>query len=359
VNGAIDLQHPLTLDTASTSASALILNGAITGPGMLTDANSTYAVFSNAGNTFSGGVNVNTGTYVAGADNAFGTGTIWFTGAGKMRSFDTTAHTFGNAIQLEGAIPVFQGTGSLTFTGPLDLNGVQTLSVTMSGGARTTFSGEVKNGSLTKTGAGWLNLDRPTGNTYTGGTLLGANAGVLTLSNTSGSATGAGSLSIGTGSTLGGSFLVSGATRIDGTFYIGHVDAAGNVTAGPASFGGNLTLGSGVATHFTIDSASSYSTLTVGGTFTLDGIVHVASNGYTAQWGDSFHIIGWSVIDASGFDVATDLDLSGAPVASGINWDTTNFLLTGTITAIPEPGETAAAFVALLGVSIVLRRRRA
>ncbi|MGH8046844.1 MAG: hypothetical protein ACREKL_06330, partial [Chthoniobacterales bacterium] len=53
-----------------------------------------------------------------------------------------------------------------------------------------------------------------------------------------------------------------------------------------------------------------------------------------------------------------NIDFTQAATAPGGYWNTSQFLTNGTLVAVPEPGETAAALAALLGAIILLRSRR-
>ncbi len=101
---------------------------------------------------------------------------------------------------IEGAGQVTLGQNSLTV-------GTNNLSTTFSGRIVDGVNGS--GGSFTKTGTGALSLSGA--NTYTGATTV--NQGVLLVSNTNGSATGTGRVSVNTG-TLGGSGIISGAVTV-------------------------------------------------------------------------------------------------------------------------------------------------
>jgi autotransporter-associated beta strand protein len=148
MNGNVLLNRTLSIGGSSTP---ITFNGTISGTGGLTERFSSLVVL-NGNNTFSGGINIQTGTFAAGVDStastgAFGTGTIFFSGAGGgIRSSDGTARTIANNILIGSALsatagsnPTFSGTGALTFTGNVDLNGSRALNFTNTGG--TTLPG--------------------------------------------------------------------------------------------------------------------------------------------------------------------------------------------------------------------------
>jgi autotransporter-associated beta strand protein len=348
VNGNITLNRQLNFEGGSTLANAMVVNGVISGPGLLSDNFSPFTVL-NGANTYSGGTNIQTGTYLVGNNAAFGTGTIWFSGAGFIGTKDATARTIANPLFIAAA-PTFQGAGALTFTGDLNLNGSRSFAITNTSADGVTFSGVVSNGALTKTGTGKLSLNSPTGNTYTGGTVLGGNAGTLAVNNTSGSGTGTGAVSIGTGSTLTGSFTLSGATVVNGTLSPG----AG---VGTANFQSSLTLSSTTTTQLELAGASSADKLNVIGLFTLGGTVNVVTvGGYVPQLGDSFDLIDWGNLQLSSFTVVGNLVLTGAPTAPDTSWDTSEFLTSGRITVVPEPAS-LGVLTALSGFGLVRRPR--
>ncbi len=359
MNGTITLNRTLSLEGGGTAAAPLNLNGTISGAGGLTDAFSSVNVL-NGNNTYSGGTNIQTGTYAIGVDStpttgALGTGTVFFSGAGGViQSANATAHTVANNIVIVSALsatpasnPTIAGTGALTFTGTLDLNGSHALNVTNS--AATTFTGNVINGALTKFGTGLMALNRAAGNTYTGGTTV--SAGTLNVNNSSGSGTGSGTVQVLAGSTLSGNFIISGNTAVSGTLSPGN-------SVGTANFGGSLTLSSATTSALSLElaSAGSFDRITVAGAFTLAGTVNITTiGGFVAQAGQTFDLIDWGSITAGTFTVNT----AGASTAPGTTWDVSQFPVNGSITVVPEPATYLLCVLggaALLGV---VRRRKA
>jgi fibronectin-binding autotransporter adhesin len=351
LNGTVNLANNLFIfGNLNTAANAFIFNGDISGTGGIIDTTFGFDIF-NGNNTYSGGTTLpGTTTFVAGSDTAFGTGPIYVTGAGTLMGSGATPRTLANNFLLSSSFTL-TGTAQLTFTGGINLNGARTL--TVSNTQPTIFSGVVSNGALTKSGAGLLSLNSPTGNTYTGGTVLGASAGTLNVNNTSGSGTGSGTVSIGTGtSTLSGNFTISGATTVNGRLTPGN-------SVGTANFGSSLSLGTAAITTFELGSAASADDLNVSGLFTLDGSVVVLTiGGYIAQQGDSFDLIDWGTINSAGFNVAADLNLTGAATAPGTSWDTSNFLTLGMIMVVPEPSTWTMMGVGASMLLVMMRLRR-
>jgi autotransporter-associated beta strand protein len=354
VNGNVDLQRRLTIENGTLPTT---FNGVISGAGSLTDAFSSLVVL-NGTNTYSGGTEISTGTYQLGNDAGFGSGTVFFIGAGgTIRGSGTDPRTIANRVQINSTFsttaasnPTFGGAAPLNFTGVIDLNGGRRgLNITNT--ALTTFSGEVVNGALDKFGTGNLALTRATGNSYTGGTIV--NAGTLTLNNTSGSATGSGTINVLSAGTLAGSFSVSGAAQLAGT-----LNPGGTNGIGTANFGNSLTLTSTAVTNFELSSASAFDSLNVGQLLTLAGTVNVTTiNGFVAQVGMSFDLINWGTLNATSFDPATQLNLSGAMIEPGASWDTSRFLQDGTIAVIPEPSTYALLVTGFAMLAGAARRK--
>ena len=376
LNGAVNLAAGTNLDGydtgTGTAANGIIYNNVISGGGGLTDNTAGTFTVLNAANTYSGGTNTYLGTYVVGADSvtsggntvsgAFGTGPIYFSSTAKITA--SAAHTVSNPIVMTSGTSAFTGTGALTFTGPVNLDGQQTL--TASNTAGITFSGVLSNGSLTKAGTGPLSLGSPTGNTYTGGTVLGGNVGALLVNNTSGSGTGTGTVSIGatsatTFSALAGNFTIAGATSIAGRLSPGNSGltamSAGVGAIGIDTFTTTLTLSAGTTSSLLleVDGANSFDQINVGGLLTLNGTVTVATiGGYTVQAGDTFKFLTFGTIADGTFTFNT----GGVMLAPGVTLDTSTFGVDGTIRAVPEPGTSALFAVgsALAVAGFVLRR---
>ncbi|HEY1769476.1 MAG TPA: autotransporter-associated beta strand repeat-containing protein [Chthoniobacterales bacterium] len=381
VNGNISLANNTRLDLyntgSGTATNAFILNGVISGAGGLSD-NATTTTFTqlNGANTFTGGTNIQTGTYEVGVDStgtsgAFGTGTIYFSGAGgAIQSVNGTAHTISNDIFIGSALsatassnPTFKGTGALNFTGNVNLNGSRGLNVTNT--APTTFSGVVSNGAVTKFGTGTMALTHSSGNTYTGGTVLGTTAGILNVNNSSGSGTGSGTVSIGGStssnrSTLSGNFTISGATQVSGVLSPGNGATLNGVgDTGTANFSSSLSLTSNTVVTLELASTVNFDKINVGSLLTLGGTINVTGiGGYVAQLGDSFTLLTWGSLNSTNFTIA-NLNTSGAATAAGTTWDTSTFLTDGTIRVVPEPATVALFIAGGLSLFVAARRRRA
>ncbi len=276
----------LSTSSAITDNSSLIFNRSntvtagtdfsgnpISGTGSITQNGSGLLVLW-SGNTFTGGVTINSGTV----------GIFEGSGLGAIPSTAATDLTFGGNSTLQ-----FMQTptsGALNGNRQIVINpGVKATIDTQS--YNPSINGQISGstGSLTKIGTGTLTLS---GNdTYGGGTTI--NAGTLTLGNTSalGSSTGSLTLSGGTvnpngtrGATLnlnGNSATVGALTSADQSSFNGFNlgSGANTLTASSASISGTNYIGINNATSITSTGTynliSSGSAMTGGGTWTFTG----------------------------------------------------------------------------------------
>ncbi len=144
--------------------------------------------------------------------------------------------------------------------------------ITLVGGGSTTqatlgtavLSGNVNTGGLTKTGAGILTLTAAS--TYGGGTTI--NGGTLRVTNTGGSGTGTGPVSVLSGGALGGTGFITGAVTVSTGGSLAPGAGVGTVNLG------TLTLQPGSLLNYEITSASS-----------LDSTVVTTADGLTINGG--------------------------------------------------------------------------
>ncbi len=374
MSGNINLQHNLLLAGGASAATALVINGTISGPGMISDAFASYNVF-NGNNTFTGGLNIATGIYVAGSDTAFGTGPIYDSGIGFLQGSGTATRTVANNIIIgNSGAPTFQGTTPLNFTGTVFLNGAHTFAFTNT--ALTAFSGVVSSGALTTTGTGAVALNSPTGNTFTGGfinTGVAANASAIYANNTSGSAFGPGSVSIGAASatvfsTLAGNFTVTGPTSIAGRLSPGNGTGLTAATAGIGSIGtanfGALTLSSSTTSSLYLEiggtpASGTFDKINVSGLLTLAGTVNLATTGgYTLTQGSTYDLVDWGTITPGAVTFSSTNATFGTD-ANGVSlyFDTSRFLIDGTVTVVPEPATVLGGLLTAGLLGLGLRRR--
>ncbi|QQE12119.1 hypothetical protein JD969_01190 [Planctomycetota bacterium] len=163
------------------------------------------------------------------------------------------------------------------------------------------------------------------------------------------------SMHIADGSTLVvfGSYAGAGTTGTGTVFLEG--DTRPGFSPGETVFGGDTTLGDNHELIIEIEGTLPGSQHDVFGSLqqlALDGDLLVQwYNSFTASLGDSFDILEWDSLTGT-FD---NIDLSGASLAAGLQWDTSDLYITGTITVIPEP----AAFVLMsLGMVFMTQRKR-
>lgn len=317
----------------------------------------------NDGNTFSGGTIINEGT--VSIDDAAQLG----------------ADTSGNGIEIRNGASL-QSTGAFVTLGAnrtvlIDGSGASIEVMGASTDAlivESVISG-VTEGGLTKEGAGALVLTAA--NTFEGGTVI-TEGSVIAL-NSTGSATGSGSIEVQGSTILGGDgFIAPNANEmvtVNGQLLVGDpLATAGTDMSIITSGTGSLVLGAGSTTTLDLwsgagagDNTSMLTAadlLVIGGGngVTLGGTLEVLNpNGMTA-WdeGDSWRIFDWTTltggIEAPGtgtniFDVVLLPTLPG-----GIAWDTSGLYTTGNITIAPEPGRVALFSLGLL--SLLMRRRR-
>lgn len=255
VMGGLEFTRPIVLNTGcrfdlwndNTTVDA-IFSGNISGPGHMqytssgtgTGGSTVVTGF----NTYSGTNSLNGGYLGFGSDTLPASGPITSgpIGTGMLNiKFDPTVGFFayGGARTVRNPITLLTvdhitiiGTNNLTMSGAVALNTTNLL-LTVNNTALTTFSGPISGNTaakiLTKAGPGTLEFSG--NNTYLSPTVV--TAGTLLVNNTAGSGTGTGSVTVNSGSTLGGSGIISGA-----------VSGAGNISPGTSA--GTLTLGGGL-----------------------------------------------------------------------------------------------------------------
>lgn len=229
------------------SGVTLTVPGLVTGPEQLTKFGSGILLLTNPSNDYAGGTTVAEGTLALGDAGSIGTGPL----------------TLGQPT-LVGASVRFDFSGTLpnpvthTVSTSINTNGN---SVTLSGVVTGTGT------ALTKTGAGTLTL--AAANTYTGNTIV--NAGTLLVTNTTGSGTGFGAVTVNSGASLGGTGTVGGPVTVNsgGSLIVGTPTGPGTLT-----LGGATTLNSAATFRGTLAGATAgtgYSQLVVpaGGSINL------------------------------------------------------------------------------------------
>ncbi len=204
-------------------------------------------------------------------------------------------------------------------------------------GTTLTLSGLISGSQeLGKSGTGTLAITGA--NTYTGGTHV--TAGTLRLANTTGSALGAGPVTVDDGATLTGAGSFSGDLTLNGVYSPGNSPAL-------ISLPGSLTLGSTGFLEFELGGlvrGTQYDALDIGGTFSSDGSIRlILIDGFMPVLGDSFNLLDWG---AAG-DI-TFLSFDTPALTAGLYWDTSLLATTGVVSVtnlapIPEPSTYALA----------------
>ena len=269
-SGTATLTGVNTLNVTLTSNVAFF-TGKWTGSGSLDKIGfQSWELSPSVASTFTGGI-VATGGFldIGTVNSALGTGPLTLVG-GDVQTFVTAGVSVANPVIFNGGSVTMAGTPNMTFTGPVSLTGITTLTTTNTG--LTTFAGPISGtGALTRTSTGTLVLsgvNSETGaitNDGTGGTLqingtntsgpvgviLGTLAGTGTLGAISaGANSGAASGTDNPGTSIPGTQQVASADFSNGgdlTIQIGGYGTAGvnydqlDVT-GALALGGTSTL---------------------------------------------------------------------------------------------------------------------
>jgi autotransporter-associated beta strand protein len=348
----------------------LVIHGVISESGAGTKisktAGGTLTLFGN--NSFSGGIDLTTGTIAVGNDNALGSGTLTFTTGTTLRSADANTRTLANVWNPAGGASntIFGSatTGDLILTDATSFalsTAVKTFTVN---NTTTTlskvFTGTSGGNGLTKEGTGTLALQGAS--TYNGATLV--NAGTLLANNTTGSATGTGAVSVnGSGTTLGGTGTISGTVTLGNTTAGAILNAGPKGTAGTSASVGTLTTGAltltgantvhvdafGTATT-AWDKLVSTGAISLGTTSTLD--VTIAS-GLTFTAGTTYVLLNGTSLSGT-FAGITD----GQTVTFNGYDFTADYTATGfDLVAVPEPGTWIGGALALAAVGLMSRKR--
>ena len=263
----------------------LAVGGIIAGAGGLEKAGAGGLTLTNA-NTYTGGTLLSAGTLTINNDNGIGTGLFTINGG----TVSSTGNTITNAITINSDFTISGNSGVTvpTFTGPVSLGTAAgtsrtiTESATSSGTGSPSISGAISDGltakKLIKAGAGGLSLTA-TNSTFTGGVDL--NGGLLSV-NSSG-ALGAGTLTIGDGTTVSvpgsNARTITNSVVVNGNFTWSLAGKAALSMSGPVSLGSaNRTI--------TVANIHPTSTHTISGTISGSGGLTVLDNVVAASTND-------------------------------------------------------------------------
>jgi autotransporter-associated beta strand protein len=364
-------------NTISNNSSFTTMLGATTGNDLTLGSAATIS--GTAGVQFSAGSSGGSGTVTINSSNTYMGATTLNNGPGGIirigidNALPDTALQFGVGSNNTGALDLnghTQMVGSLAVTGTGTINGITNTAATMAtlivnGSATTAYSGIIgiptvttvtgatNNIALTLASANTGTQTLSGASTYTGNTTI--NGGSLLVTNTSGSATGMGNITVdGSGSLFGGSGSVSG-----------------TVTVGSAGKGGTISAGAGIPTTvttlttgaLTLASTSTFNAIVAGnsayGTLSASGTTNVSNAAFTI-----------TVPSGTTLTNGETLTLITSPVtgqfsdstfsAGGYNF-TADYLTNGEfgvdVSAVPEPA-TFFGGALLLGVLGWNHRRR-
>jgi autotransporter-associated beta strand protein len=184
--------------------------------------------------------------------------------------------------------------------------------------------------SLIKTGTGMLILSG-INNTYSGATTV--NGGILKVTNTNGTATGFGSVTIANTGTLAGNGIISGPVTVSS----GGSLAPGN-PLGTLTLSNNLTLAAGSTTYVQVQhSPLTNDSVTIFGTLSEGGTLNVTNSGALAfVAGDSFKLFNASTYSGS-FSSIVLPSLTGNLV-----WNTSSLKTSGVLSVMSLTSPTIA-----------------
>lgn len=331
-----------------------------------------------------GGLNITSSTTAGGTVRTGATGVLTVNGNITLNN-DRTAD--GGTTEFQVLITGSGAVGARTTDGILDLGGAtRTISVNSIQTA-TNFRNDavietvIQNGGLIKDGTRALFLRAA--NTYAGGTTV--LEGALVAANTSGSATGLGSVTVGRGGILAGNGIVAPAAdnsiTVNGTLLVGGLnDAARQLTLSTTGTGlttvngvvafdlfggqgsGTLNAQSGNNDQLVVGGTSGF-TIGSGATLQVTTSLPITEGSWTP--GTEWKLFDWAGL--SGGVTGTFSNLSSpAPFnyvnlpdlsTIGLAWDVSNLYTAGTImVVVPEPGRMLLVFLGLMG--LFFRRRR-
>ncbi len=278
----------------------------------------------------SGSLTVHTLQVDAAQTFTLGGGTLTFNALNLMPHSTTPAKmlmtgdvTFNPLANVTAAITTGAGSGN---SGRIDLSGGATRTINVgngSSGVDLSIAVPISNGALGKAGTGTLLLGAAS--SYSGGTTI--SAGRLLVSNTSGSGTGSGNVTV-NGGVLGGTGTIAGTVTVSGDGTLSPGASLGTLTlnSAPVLLGTNLMEidrngGSPLADKLVLTSG----TLNYGGTLVVTNV------GAALLGGETF-----TLFNAPAY--AGSFETSGLPaLTGGLNWHTAMLLTNGTIKVNRRP----------------------
>ncbi|MES2310337.1 MAG: autotransporter-associated beta strand repeat-containing protein [Verrucomicrobiota bacterium] len=277
-------------------------------------------------------------------------------GAGQTQVWGVGSFVGNNkALVLSGG----QSNATTVFQNGIDLNGASRAITVNNGTSKTdaVISGVISNstgtGGLTKQGAGTLALTAS--NTYNGATTVAA--GALLISNTVGSATGTGTVTVNNNAILGGTGRIGGSVVLNSgaTLNVGDFTQTGAAGIGTLNIDGGLIWNSTSRLIFDLGASGASDLLNLG------------TSAWTKGTGTTFSL---TLADAGmSLGTYTLVDFGSTTFSlSDLSYDSTLTGLTGyftldandlkfTVTNVPEPSVAEFVLLSLVGVGFISKRR--
>lgn len=356
IGGGFDWTEPIVLGQTGEGTASLgprndntvadqTYSGLISGPGRVSRNVSTSnpggnSVISNPLNSYTGGTEIRGGFIGLGADNPLGTGKITIGSDPNALGIYASgaARLLTNAIIVDPALTAqtnFQVRGSqdITLAGSFTITNTMFLSVSNS--ALTTFSGVISNsgptGGIAKLGFGKVVFSGS--NVYSGLTTI--RAGTLLANNTAGSATSTGAVVVVSGGTLGGTGVILGAV----TNGVGATLQPGLGGTNTTTLTISNTLGLAGNSIFVLNRNNAQINSRIAGLASVryGGTLTVTNAGPPLQAGDTFTLFS-SLAYAGTFSAFTLPALD-----PGLVWNTNNLTIDGSISVQSTTTTTVAS----------------
>jgi rhamnogalacturonan endolyase len=291
--------------------------------------------FSGDWSAFTGLINVNgTGDFRIDNNKGYANAAIYLNSGVNFYNVNANGQTT-DIGELGGGVTAFIGAGSLSSVNPTWRIGAKNTT--------NTYAGTIADAgvtSLIKTGTGSFILSGA--NAYSGGTTI--SGGALVVSNSAGSATGSGTVSVNSGGRLGGNGIISGAVTVNSNGALALDNSFGILT-----LSNNLMLAAGSTTFMRVQhSPLTNSAVKVLGTLTEGGTLNVALTGGVALAnGDSFKLF-----NAAGY--AGSFASYVLPALTGnLVWNTNTLKNSGTLSVVTLTSPTIAS-INIIGGNLVL-----